>query len=299
MATIFATRRGFLYQDRYAVLTFLRYFQSKEIVEFYVDFTFDESGRKSVDIKIVLVDGTTIVYEVKSGEDFKQDKRKKESSEIRNAFSEFIEYGESSGNSKMEFVITPELRGKVAEYWQNLTELHGTPSFRSPIAKRTARWLHRKLKLAHFTSHEVLYDFVKDLTITCGDSDTPDNGNDAYSPIDDLVSQKIRDLSHDFRANTTEPELPCEMLYHQMIYLCQRYAGTNEDICSLLTDAILRFFSQRQMVDRSASGDFHDIYEETKRFYATWRAQTATPIQTPLPVTVVTADVTEGGVVNE
>lgn len=297
MSTIFATRRGFLYQDRYAILQFLKYFQSKQIVEFYVDFTFDQAGRKSVDIRLVLNDDSKSIIEVKSGEDFKQDKRKKESSEIRDAFIEFLDCTTAVGQSDMSFVLTPELRGKVSAYWQNLTDLQDTPSFHSPVAKRTSKWLHKKLNITHFTSHEALYDFVKSLKITCGDSDVLDNANDEYSPIDDLISQKIRDLSVVFRANTTEAELPCEMLYHQMLYYCQRYAGTNTNISDILTDLILKFFSQRQMIDRTASGDFHKIYQDTKRFYETWRTQPAV-LNPPIIQAPIVGNI-EGGVVNE
>lgn len=299
MSTIFATRRGFLYQDRYSVLQFLKYFQSKQIAEFYIDFTFDEAGQRSVDIKIVLRDGTAKIVEVKSGEDFKQDKRKKETSEIRDAFEEFVDYVVVNGQSSMAFVITPELRGKITAYWQNLTDLQSTPSFRSPIAKRTASWIHGKINLAHFTTHEMLYDFVKNLEITCGDSDVPDNANDQHSPIDDLVSQKIRDLSIDFHANATEPELPCEMLSHQMIYTCQKYAGTNVNICEILTELILKFFTQRQMIDRTASGDFHTIYEDLKRFYETWSTQASATTTAPAPQETPVAEVTEGGAIDE
>ncbi len=57
MSTIFATRRGFLYQDVQTCLQFLNYFQSKQIKEIYVDFEFDEAGQRSTDIKIVLIEG--------------------------------------------------------------------------------------------------------------------------------------------------------------------------------------------------------------------------------------------------
>jgi hypothetical protein len=297
MSNIFATRRGFLYQDRFAVLQFLKYFQSKEIVEFYIDYTFDQSCRRSVDVIIVLTNGIKFIFEVKSGQDFKHDKRKKDSSEVRDAFNQFLEYTAAKGPSNMSFVMTPELRGKVTQYWQYLTELQDTPSFRSPNARHPVKWLFQKLNINYFTSHKMLYDFVKNLTITCGDSDIPDNTNDQHSPIDDLVSQKIRDLSFDFRANTTEPELPCEMLYHQMLFLCQKYAGTNRNICELLTDLILKFFSQRQMINRTASGDFHNIFEGTKRFYTTWRTQLSAV--TPITPEVSVAIVSEGGVIHE
>lgn len=298
MSTIFATRRGFLYQDRYAVLQFLKYFQSKQIAEFYVDFTFEEAGQRSIDIKIVFLDGTLKIIEVKSGEDFKQDKRKNESSEVKDAFKGFVDYSVTNGESGMSFVLTPELRGKITNYWKNLTELQGTPSFISPVAKSTSDWLYRKLNIPHFTSHEGLYLFIKNLEICCGDSDIPDNSSDQHSPIDDLANQKIRDLSIEFLANTTEPELPCELLYYQMLHYCQRYSGTNTDICQILTDLILRFFSQRKMIDRSASGDFNSIYEELKRFYTGWRSPATT---TPAinPTLSPSAELPEGGTINE
>lgn len=76
-----------MYQDVQTCLQFLNYFQSKQIKEIYVDFEFDEADQRSTDIKIVLIDGTIKIIEVKSGENFKQDRRRNETSEAELAMT--------------------------------------------------------------------------------------------------------------------------------------------------------------------------------------------------------------------
>lgn len=302
MSTIFATRRGFLYQDIYAVLQFLKYFQSKQITEFYVDYEFNPANQGSIDIKVILVDGTTKIIEVKSGENFKQDKRKKETSEVREAFIELVECAGLGNDILKSFVLSPEFKGKpkIFEYWQNLVTLKTFPTFQSADAKRIAKWFYLKLSIPQFTTHESTFDFIKNLEIECSDNDVHDNENDHSSPIEDSVIQKIRDLSEDFGVDGTDQELPCKMLFTQMIYTCQKYAGTNVNLYDKLTDLILRFFSQRRMINRPASRDFPTVYEDIKRFYSTWRTQVGAaimPITPDAPAPV--AEVTEGGTIHE
>jgi hypothetical protein len=300
MSTIFATRRGFLYQDVYAVLQFLKHFQSKQITEFYVDFVFDEANQGSIDIKIVLVDGTTKIVEVKSGENFKQDKRKKDTSEVREAFIELAECSRLDNEILKSFVLSPEFKGKpkIFEYWQNLVTLKTFPTFQSADAKRISKWFYLKLSISQFSTHESAFDFIKNLEIECSDNDVHDNENDHSSPLEDSVIQKIRDLSEDFGVDGTDQELPCKMLFAQMVYTCQKHAGTNKNLYETLTDLILRFFSQRRMINRPASRDFPTVYEDVKRFYSTWRTQTSATIM-PAVTDASVAEVTEGGTINE
>jgi len=300
MSTIFATRRGFLYQDMYAVLQFLKYFQSKQITEFYVDYVFNTANQGSIDIKIILAGGTTKIIEVKSGENFKQDKRKKETSEVREAFIELVECAGLGNGVLKYFVLSPEFKGrpKIFEYWQNLITLKTFPTFRSAEAKRISKWFYIKLSITQFSTHESVFDFIKNLEIECSDNDVHDNENDHNSPIEDSIIQKIRDLSVDFDANGTELELPCDMLFNQMVYICQKYAGTNKNLCDLLTDLLLRFFSQRRMINRSASSDFNAAYEDIKRFYSTWRSQPVLAI-TPMTPDASVVEIAEGGTINE
>lgn len=284
----------------FAVLQFLKHFQSKQITEFYVDYVFDEANQGSIDIKIVLANGTTKIIEVKSGENFKQDKRKKETSEVREAFIELVECAGLGNDILKSFVLSPGFKGKpkIFEYWQNLVTLKTYPTFLSADAKRISKWFYLKLSIEKFTTHESVFDFIKNLEIECSDNDVHDNENDHNSPIEDSVIQKVRDLSVDFDANGTELELPCEMLFNQMVYVCQKYAGTNKNLCELLTDLLLRFFSQRRMINRSASGDFNTAYEDVKRFYSTWRTQAVAAIAPTTPEPTV-AELTEGGTINE
>ena len=263
-----------------------------------MDFSFDEANQRSIDIKAVLTDRAEKVTEIKSGENFKADKRKKESSEIRDAFIEMVSYPTGDGDTRMAFVMTPQLQGKVMPYWQNLSDLRDTPSLRSPVAIRTSKWLYTKLQLPQFPTHESLYDFVKQVEITCGYSDVLDNDNAVHCPIDTQAIQKIRELAAVFGADSTETELPSELLYHQMLHCCQKYAGTNKDICRLLTELILEFFARRRMISRRRSGDYYIIHEQVKNDFKQWWSGTS-DARPPTGARPAIATESEGGVIDE
>lgn len=297
MSTIFATRRGFLYQDVYSVLEFLKLFQAKEITEFYVDFTYDSRSQRSVDVKIVLTNGLTKIIEVKSGQNFKQDKRKKDSSEVRDAFLEFVEYGKLDNGALMVFALSPEFKEKprIFNYWQNLINLHNIPTF-THEAQRITGSLLNKLRIPDFSYPQDFYQFVRNLEITPGDTDSHDNPDDPYSDIEDKAIQKVRDIcggTH-FQAGATEPELPCDILYYDLIYTCQKGAGSNADIYPRLKDKILKFVARRKML-LNQSRDIDLYHNNVKGLFDSWLAGHRSSSIPPASMTTAS----EGGTTNE
>ncbi len=291
MPTIVATRRGFLYQDIYAVLEFLKFFQANELSEFYTDFTF--SGQRSIDIKVVLNTGLVKIIEVKSGQNFIQDARKKDTSEVREAFIEFAEHRRINGDTSMAFVLSPDFkeRPRIFEYWQHLIDLRNIPTF-TLDAKRKTKWLYEKLRLPQISTHEELYEFVRNLEIAPGDTDSHDNQNDPYSDIEDKVMQKIRDicsLEH-FDAAATEPELPCDILFYELIYICQKNAGSN--LFPALTDKVLNFISRRKMLLNN-SRNLRAHRRDVDASFSAW----STGATVPEPGSVATMP--EGGAAHE
>lgn len=291
MSTIFATRRGFLYQDIYAILEFLKSFQANEIEEFYTDFTFSSSSQQSIDIKVVYKNRLIKIIEVKSGQNFIQDKRKKDTSEVRDAFIEFAEYRRLYGDTSMAFVLSPDFkeRPRIFEYWQHLIDLRNIPTFNSE-AQRITRLLYKKLRLPQIPTQEDFYTFVRNLEIAPGDNDTRDNQNDPYSDIEDKVMQKIRDICSDehFQAGATEPELPCEILFYELIYTCQKNIG--RDLFPDLKDKILKFIGRRKML-LNGSSDIDQYHNQAKQSFAAWIAGTSEPMLNSMS-TVSEGDIT-------
>ena len=111
------SRRGTAYQDRYALLKFLEYFQEGRLGEFYTDHPFDEKGH-SLDVFVVLMNPKEEhIFEIKTGERFKRDKTQKLGDELHTLY----EFSHNRGRvSKVFLVIDPEIRAEILRNWSDL-----------------------------------------------------------------------------------------------------------------------------------------------------------------------------------
>jgi len=279
MSTIFSTRNGFLYQDRFAVLTYLSHFQSKELKAFYVDFALP--NQKSIDIRLLTVNGGERIYEVKTGENFKMDRRKKDSSEIRDAFINLFEYKQSNPAVKMSLIISPKLEGRITAYWDKITQINLSSSFLPQRVKEASTWLHKRLRIPGISRSSDFYDLCKSINIESSFNDQAQNSNDRYPDIDDAIIRKIDDLSNSFRAGACSYELPSEHLLFQMIHECRKHAGTNIDLSPILEELIISFLAQRRLIESykrptDISSRRQEKYQEVRSEVTSWKNELAT-----------------------
>jgi len=273
-SSIFSTRRGFLYQDRFAILTFLDHIQQKTIKSFFTDFPL--LGQKSLDIRIITLDGREKMFEVKTGENFAKDKRKNASSEIKEAFANIREYAQNKNNLQCNLVLSHNLTGKIDEYIYHLKNIQNYSSFQAESVKTSASWIKDKLCLADINSSRELFDFLKTVNIIISHSDILNNDNDQYPDIDDLIMCKISDLAGLCQATECLYELPSEILLYKLLHQCRSQAGTSNDLMNPLIRIIIDFFSQRKVLTNYTrnSGDFDSLKDQSKseitNLFASW-----------------------------
>lgn len=248
MSTISATRRGFLYQDRFAVATYLDKLQGRNIKEYYIDFPL--AGQKSLDVKFIDGLGNEFIYEVKSGEEFKKDKRKKESSEVRDAFIGLKEYLDFQPDVGLHLVIREGFKEKIADYWTSITYLH-SHLISQAQSRSQLSWLSKKLRLPGTHSDQDLFDFCQRITLSDFRDDQPSNTLDPFPDIDDFVLQKIRDLSRTFSADICQIEYPDSILMTDLYHKCRLYAGIGQNIHLVFLDTVVDFFAHRKFLDEN------------------------------------------------
>lgn len=252
-STIFSTRRGFLYQDRVALLVFLDHFQSKNISSFYVDYPLN--NQKSLDIRLNTKDINEKVYEVKSGEQFKLDKRKKASSEVRDAIKDLINYSDKRPQALCFLIISKNFRPQIAEYWEKLILAKGGSTLRSPRVKSAARWLFKRINTdskSPFDNLRSFHRFCLNLEIDDYDSDRLTNKkNDKYPPIDDKIIGKIKDILTATGATACSFEYDEVNLFFKLLCVCRENSGSGKDIFPILKSAILEFICHRKYLDKN------------------------------------------------
>lgn len=247
MSTISATRRGFLYQDRFAVALYLEKLQCGDIKEFYIDYPL--AGQKSLDIKRIDGRGSEIIYEVKSGEEFKKDKRKKESSEIRDAFINLGDYLKINPNAKLNLVIRKGLVEKIASYWERINHIR-SHAFALPETTTRMNWLLNRLKLPEIKSIQELYDLLQQVEVFDFNDDRPNNDNDPFPDIDDYVLRKIEDISNMFNADVCQYEYPPQILMLDLYHKCRLHSGTRMEMHLIFLTSVIEFIAHRKYIDK-------------------------------------------------
>ncbi len=246
MSIIRATRRGFLYQDRVAVSIYLDELQKGNIKEYYNDFP--HLSRKSLDIKHVDANNCEIIYEVKSGEEFKKDKKSKDSSEIRDAFLNFKEYLDSNSDSKLYLIIRKPFKNEISNYWNNMEIIHRY-SFNHPTIKIALDYLYKKLNLPDIGSNEELFGFCRKINMSEYENDELNHNNDRFCDIDDKVINSIDDLADLFDAHESFYEHPSETLMRSLYFMANSHAGSGLDLHPIFLKMIENFFASRKFLN--------------------------------------------------
>lgn len=105
------TRNGFIYQDKYALLEILRFLGDGSLQEVYVELEYGTKNQ-SLDIKLVRSSGEETIYEIKTGDNFKDDKNSK----IKNAILGLFDYFKQN-KSHIILVIDNDLHASLAAVW--------------------------------------------------------------------------------------------------------------------------------------------------------------------------------------
>lgn len=271
-STIFSTRRGFRLQDLVCAYKYVSEFQSKRLGMLFADYPLP--GQKSLDVRFISQRNAEEITEVKSGEQFMLDKRKKASSEIRDAFIGLKQYSDSNVDVKMSLIVSSDLWLKIPFYWACLCDIRDAQSWRTPAAKSAAGWLHQKLRLTGINNPFEMFELSKKISINPTHQDLQDNENDFYSDLEDLIISKINDLSRaPFSAPSASDELGPDYLLFELLYLCAKHAGTGQDLVPHMNESIVRFFARRKMIHsygRPAGSDMIAAEDVERRVLKQW-----------------------------
>lgn len=275
MTSIRATRLGFIYQDKFALLQYLSLLQGgKKVLEFFVDYPLTNS-QKSVDIRVIQkVEGEILeyIYEVKTGQGFKIDKKYKGTSEIREAVLNIKEYCTGKNNIFSAIVVSPELKGKVSDYWNFIQAIECSSAYQGAVVNSCQK-LTKLLNLDDLTDAKQLFKFFKNVKIHISDSysDALNGDETNCSPLDNQIIAILRELNDVFKVDAFEYELPPSMLYHSLLQTMSHKVGTAENLTESLDNCITEFFTRRKLIKRDPEMIFHTINLDVVKAYQKWK----------------------------
>ncbi len=283
-----STRRGFLYQDRVALLTFLIHYSRNDIHAFYVDYPIPQS-KKSLDIRLIDANDTEKVTEVKSGEVFKRDTATDHKTQIADAISDLDKYISSNPNCEGRLVVSPKAKAKVAGYWASLTEIKEANSY-TPYIRKVSLDLAKKLGIPGKKTAKSVYEIAHKIQIEEGKNDCLNGESDRFCDLDDDICNIIDDFASKFHAKATDNELPSSLLMYELMQICALNAGTGTDIFPLLKDKIISFLGHRKLLDKNLArivdrdGEQQHHYEDMTRQFTQW--ETSVPVPTTAVLTI-------------
>lgn len=263
MSSIFQTRRGFFYQDRYAVYIFLSHLIKNDVKEFFTDFP--TQGQKSIDIRLIDSHDIEKVFEVKTGEVFKLDLN----AEIRDAVMDLYKYQNDKNNILPSLVVSRGLKPRISTYWDKIKTIQRYKIIAGD-AKSSLNWLKTDLNDASLTD-KLLFNFSKIFNLDDFDNDVKNNEHDEHCDADAKVIDLIRDMGNSIGVTVMEAEYHPKILMNDLLFLCREYAGTKIDLHIKMLDAITAYFARRKFLDKKFTPDgnnrdqaFQEITDEIK-----------------------------------
>lgn len=263
------SRIGYAYQYKYTLLQLLKSILSGRLAEVYVDFpfTYSRSINLSLDARFEFkTPDETHIYEIKSGNDFKEDKIEELKIVLRNLY--FYEQAYEIRCKKF-IIFTPEAKSRILDHWADFqavkekikTRLDGERQ--RDIQKR----LYRQFEFENFSvSRKDFIDFVKAIEFIIGPCYMRDNEFDKLSDLEDQIVSEIDNFCKDLKIMDSAILIPSWSIAVELLEILTRCSENNKEslkeICNKFTDCL----SRRKLLGgvRYPEGNKENILSEMK-----------------------------------
>lgn len=243
---IYKSRQGYAYQDKYALVKFLEYFQTGRLVDFYVDYPFGKNN--SLDILAVFVNpNEKIIFEIKTGDNFKSNKNKylKKELEILYNYSK-----ENSLVSRIVLTIDPVWHPNHLKNWSDLEMIKERKS--GNIGNETySQLLNRVYKnLGDYAKNRKEFkDFVKKVEFDIGNSNKK-MIKEGRTNLEKMIIGQLNEISVGLKINVFESEYPVWIIAQELLEVIKQNAGTGSEI-NLLNEfkgVLIRALCRRNVI---------------------------------------------------
>ncbi len=244
------TRKGFLYQDKYALLKFIEKLLSDEkLAEFYVDYP--NGSRKSIDIFLKSAQSEE-VYEIKTGEIFKKDKNKLLGKELVDFY-----YFVDNGKIKKYLVVTDPIPSEMSLNYTFIKAINEKKRNTHKLAGKSLGSIKKELwKKWNFHTNGIKFDnfveFLKSFDIQI----KPENefGPNSNSDIDSIILGKINEVNNKFESKNktfcNEWFDDSNIIKDELLYEIVECAGTGKNIIFDLIKTISHGYARKSIVSQ-------------------------------------------------
>jgi len=281
---ITATRRGFAYQDKYALLRLLQLISSGEqIVDFSVDKPF--GANRSLDIEIIFEDARE-VYEIKTGTTFKsvRDKLWEELLVLKSydADDEFVKFIIIDPEMKTEILGNCSDISLIAEGKKNKTDKR-TNEKMIDVATRCLR----DIGIENFDSIDAFIAFIGKVKIIFGPTNDVDHENDIFSDLDDKICSEIQNIADKLNITSANWAIPENAIASELLEVVRLGSENRCNILKRIAIKLAKIFARRKCVGATttdqerikAEDDLRKQFEEI--YNLKFEAEAENPMETP------------------
>lgn len=250
MSTIYATRLGFCFQDKYACLLFLKGLISGELRELYTDFPV--AGQLSLDIVLKTGSNGRVTkeqsYEVKTGQKFKDDASTHKRSQVRDVIQSFHQF--SAGSTNFEGIVTfTSGSGRALQLYTGPARVLKESRILDRTARTAAKELISLLKMDELNTQRDTHNFFKRVRF----NELPYTNDEAWTTVDTDIDGHISTIATSLGAEARTFELPNKFLISKLYYTIQQYNGTGENVAEHLIKEVIDFMILRKMLSNYPS----------------------------------------------
>ncbi len=257
ISSVMKSRRGISYQDKYVLLVFLEGLIEdlnceSDICLLEANTEFSYGRNLSLDIRMLFSE-KEVIYEVKTGKAYKDDKK-----EIGKSLDSLYEYAQGRLDLgepiEIRLVITPEFREKIMSVWSQLLHINEAHSvtkknFYGKTVASSIKDLIEKLDLKKLTKKN-FESFVKKMKIEVGPKDELRDGG---SEIDDRIRGRIRMLLKKCRCENNEVESPVDSIQLELIDVVRLSSeGRVTDFKKSMIDKLIQCFARKKILENAS-----------------------------------------------
>lgn len=289
-SVITATRRGFAYQDKYALLRLLQIISSGEIIiGFAVDKPF--GANRSLDIEIIF-ENKKEIYEVKTGSTFQETP-----AEFWKELLTLREFDVNDEYTKI-IVVDPDLRIEFKnidnDVWlianHNINKQNSSGERMDGVAQRCLVAIGED----NFNDVNDFISFIQKVKIKVGPKSDKDHDNDRLSDLDDKICSEIQNMAEKLGITSANWAIPDYSVALELLERVRLGSEGRANIYEEVIDSLVAIFSRRQRISRTTS-DSERIETEnelkkkfTELYNLKFESEAENPMETPEGSSVLT-----------
>lgn len=263
------SRFGYSYQYKYALLVVLKFLLSGRLKDIKIDMPF-QSGKNinlSIDIRLELINPDGInIYEVKTGDNFKQDKIK----ELKKTLEHLYLYEELIKSNCQKFIIiSPEVESEILEHWNDFLLIKSGKKM--SVSHQEPQKDIQKRVFASFgfgdkgVNQNTFIKFIKQITFGVGPSYKNDSDNDKLTDIEDQIKSEIDNFCAKASLNNSEVEIPSWTIALELLEVFNRCVENNKDILEDFIEKLNECLCRKRILKESTyNKDKNKILDEIK-----------------------------------